>query len=141
MLTSRCAAWPARFSSERPPPGRDWLLVFLADSEEEARAAAAEAAAAGFERGLFLEGGLPAYGHAARAQARPHPPQAQQTPMGLAHIGAATNHCDTCAVERQSKHYGLLAYKRVCALEAAKWHVPLADQKEGQGRIKVARRP
>ena len=70
MLASRCAAWMARFSSERPPPGRDWLLVFLAGSEEEARAAAAEAAAAGFERGLFLEGGLPAYGQAAHAQAR-----------------------------------------------------------------------
>ena len=70
MLASRCAAWTARFPSERPPPGRDWLLVFLAGSEGEARAAAAEAAAAGFERGLILEGGLPAYGQAAHAQAR-----------------------------------------------------------------------
>ncbi|KAK9843460.1 hypothetical protein WJX81_004052 [Elliptochloris bilobata] len=68
VLASRGAAWPARFP-DSPAPARDWLLVFLADAEQEARGAAAEAAAAGFERGLFLEGGLPAYGHAAHAQA------------------------------------------------------------------------
>lgn len=69
-LALRCAAWPSRFPSA-PVPARDWLLVFLADNEHEARAAAAEAAAAGFERGMTLEGGLQAYGHAARTQARP----------------------------------------------------------------------
>lgn len=69
-LGARCAAWPSRFPSA-PVPARDWLLVFLADNEAEARAAAAEAAAVGFERGMTLEGGLRAYGHAARAQARP----------------------------------------------------------------------
>jgi len=69
VLRARCAAWPARFPAA-PAPGRDWLLVCLAEGEAEARGAAAEAAAAGFERGVALEGGLSAYERAAHAQAR-----------------------------------------------------------------------
>jgi len=69
VLRARCAAWPARVPAA-PAPGRDWLLVCLAEGEAEARGAAAEAAAAGFERGVALEGGLGAYARAAHAQAR-----------------------------------------------------------------------
>lgn len=51
-------------------PARDWLLVFVGDTQEDMRTAAAGAAAAGFERGAVLDGGLQAYGQAALQQVR-----------------------------------------------------------------------
>lgn len=66
-LSRNAAGWRARAPSA-PVPARDWLLVFVGDDADEMRAAAAGAAAAGFERGAVLEGGLQGYGQAALQQ-------------------------------------------------------------------------
>jgi hypothetical protein len=67
VLSRKAAGWHGRAPGV-PVPARDWLLVFVGDTQEDMRAAAAGAAAAGFERGAVLEGGLHAYGHAALQQ-------------------------------------------------------------------------
>lgn len=55
---------------ETPPPGKDWLLVFVSDDMDAMRAAAAAALAVGYERTAVLDGGVQALTQSALQQVR-----------------------------------------------------------------------
>ena len=56
-------------------PTREFMLVFVGNSEDSMRAGAAAAATAGFQRTAILQGGLPAFARSTTNQVpRPRPP-------------------------------------------------------------------
>ena len=62
------STWPSRLREKAAPPTKDYLLVFVGEGEDQARAAAAIASAKGFERTAVLEGGVEAFGSSVLAQ-------------------------------------------------------------------------
>lgn len=64
------SSWPARLKHKASPPSLDYLLVFLAGRESQAKFAASKAAQNGFQKTAILDTGLEGFGQSLLSQVK-----------------------------------------------------------------------